>query len=172
MKCDICHKAAATIHWTQVVNGAVRSMHLCEACARERGINLEDPGSLNELLANMGLATEAPPPASEGPEPCCSSCGLTMREFRKAGRLGCPSCYGSFSSELEQLFQQMQRGERHTGRRPPGAVVSVPSVDPADVQRALEQAIAEERFEDAARLRDHLAALRRRPTPPAGEGGS
>lgn len=167
MKCGMCGAAEATVHLTQVAEGKVRSVHLCEACARKNGINIENPMSLSDLFFGLGLTPASESGGTDSPGPgtarACPSCGATLMDFKTSGRLGCPSCYSAFESELEGLIRQMHRGDRHVGRRPAtgsGPDESTPRETVDELQRQLEQAVAEERYEDAARLRDRIAALR------------
>jgi protein arginine kinase activator len=43
MKCMFCDRQA-TVHLTDIVNKKKRQAHLCEECARERGLLPEQPG--------------------------------------------------------------------------------------------------------------------------------
>ncbi len=167
MKCGMCGAAEASVHLTQVADGKVRSVHLCEACARKSGINIENPMSLSDLFFGLGLAptseADGTGAGASGVGRSCPSCGSTLADFKTTGRLGCPVCYGAFEAELEDLIRQMHRGDRHVGRRPAavsGTGESSPAETVENLQRQLEQAVAEERYEDAARLRDRIAALR------------
>jgi len=38
MLCDECKKNEAIIHFTQIVNNKVSKYHLCQECAKEKGI--------------------------------------------------------------------------------------------------------------------------------------
>ena len=65
MACDQCREREAVIHLTQIVNDQVTTLHLCERCAAEKGV--ESPGSvaktpLGSFLAAMGKEDEAPAP--------------------------------------------------------------------------------------------------------------
>ncbi|HEY8506602.1 MAG TPA: UvrB/UvrC motif-containing protein, partial [Gemmataceae bacterium] len=77
--------------------------------------------------------------------------------FQAAGRLGCPHDYEAFGTALAGLLERIHRADRHGGkvpRRHPGG--------DAELRRQLRRAVREERFEDAARLRD---LIRRRQAP-------
>ena len=41
--CEQCHEREAVIHLTQIVNEQVTTLHLCERCAAEKGV--ESPGA-------------------------------------------------------------------------------------------------------------------------------
>lgn len=179
MLCDICHQRDATIHLTQVINNDVRKLHLCEACARESGVDVDTP-SLTELLLGFGESAEPSVPAKGR---VCPACKLRQSDFKKTGRLGCPECYEAFEQELSPMLRAMHRRVQHVGKHPsrtpaapapakpsaprkaaPAPVeVSKPAQGPEDIaelQRALEAAVAREEYEEAARLRDRIAAAR------------
>jgi protein arginine kinase activator len=83
-------------------------------------------------------------------------------DFKKTGRLGCPTCYETFQDELTPLLRAMHRHERHAGKVP--SVEGQKQKHSADVEalnRALDKAISAEHFEEAARLRDELKGLRK-----------
>ena len=56
--------------------------------------------------------------AGGGAEIKCARCGFTQADFKKAGRLGCPECYQTFSEALEGLLKTMHKGTRHVGKAP------------------------------------------------------
>jgi len=37
MKCDVCSKEA-TVFLTQIINGQMTNVNLCEACSKEKGV--------------------------------------------------------------------------------------------------------------------------------------
>lgn len=161
MKCEICQQQEATIHLTQVVDGAVKKIHLCEACAAENGFDVHGPMSITDILLGLGGGgVEAPQVRST--ERSCPRCHMRRADFKKTGRLGCPICYETFQDELTPLLRAMHRHERHTGK--------VPSIEGREqkhtsevnaLNRALEKAIGAEKYEEAARLRDELKDLRK-----------
>ena len=54
MLCQICSKANATVHLTEIINDQMTEIHLCEKCAKEKGIaGLGQPFGLQDLLAGL-----------------------------------------------------------------------------------------------------------------------
>lgn len=163
MKCDRCHKAEAVLQWTQVVDGVVRSVHLCEECARKSGVNLDDPMSaMPNPLFDLGQPSAISHEAPAGAGRACPECHTTFAQFRKSGRLGCPGCYAAFAEELDPLLKQMHPGDHHVGRVPPDgrAAAETTARDLERLHEELSRAVAEERYEDAAKIRDRIAAMR------------
>ncbi len=159
MQCDLCGERAATVHLTEVVNKQSRELHLCEPCAREKGVKMDSPFGFAELLS--GLADLETQPATTGAKvTACPQCGMRFEEFRKSGRLGCGACYEAFRRQLEPLLTRLHGAGRHAGRAP--AATSAAAKRQADLEglkARLRQAVRAEAFEEAARLRDQLRKL-------------
>ena len=51
-KCDVCDKKA-TVHLTEIVDDQVTEMHLCEECAKEKSVQMEQQFGLADLLAGL-----------------------------------------------------------------------------------------------------------------------
>src|SRR5918995_3595776 len=119
MSCEQCHEREAVIHLTQIVNEQVTTLHLCERCAAEKGV--ESPGSqpktpLGTFLAAMGqeLPEQAPAPRSGD---TCPRCGGSLQDFPGRGRLGGPHCYRSFEVPLRDLLRRLHGSTHHVGER-------------------------------------------------------
>jgi len=164
MKCEKCKKNEASIHLTQVMNGHVKKLNLCQECAMKNGIDLNAPISITDIL--MGLGVEGKKIDEEDatlPEfdLSCSRCSMTRAEFKKRARLGCPECYNAFFGELSALTKAMHHSSQHVGKIPArqGSEARVVA-KVAILQKEIESAIAKENYEQAAVLRDQINALR------------
>ena len=156
MKCQICKSNDATIHFKQIVDGEARELMVCEACAIENGFDVKSPLSMTDFLFGMGMTDAAAQDAQSGAG-ACPECGLTLAEFRKGVRLGCPTCFEAFRGEIEKYLQTMHKGIRHVGKIPQRELRDARL---AGMERELEQAVGRQDFEEAARLRDAIQALR------------
>jgi protein arginine kinase activator len=169
LSCDQCREREAVIHLTQIVNEQVTTLHLCEKCAAEKGV--ESPGSavktpLGSFLAAMGKGAEQPPTARSADT--CPRCGASFQDFRETGRLGCPDCYRAFESPLRDLLRRLHGSTHHLGERyaeraapptPPPAPDLAVRPDAADLREQLRLAVETENFELAAELRDRLRVV-------------
>ena len=93
MLCDNCGERAAAIHLTQIVDNTVTTMHLCEQCAAEKGVETGASVAkfpLGDFLASLGKAGGAEA-AEGGAAVQCPACGGTLQDFRQTGRLAAPS---------------------------------------------------------------------------------
>lgn len=170
MRCEYCGEQDATVHLTQIMEGETKKLHLCMDCASKNGINVDEPVSLTDLLLKVEQAAGAGEAESGKADKSCPQCHMRLGDFKKTSRLGCPACYDAFAGELEPLLFGLHKSKSHSGKAPAGIRVDRDRLDRAEeLSVRLKAAIAAERFEEAARLRDDLRRLRAET--PGGESG-
>jgi len=163
-KCLRCTKQA-TLHITELKGGKSVSLHLCETCAQEY-LNTVEVGGIPEEYGET-YSSSAPSSKSESEEDfpdagakACPSCGITFKQFRSQGRLGCPRDYEVFHDELVPLLESIHGETQHVGKFPPK--VSENSRRQHELIRLkneLKSAVEEERYEAAASLRDQIQTI-------------
>lgn len=159
MKCEICRKNPATVRYTEVVNKKVMKMNLCEDCAKKKGVSIQAPFTIADLLS--GLA-DAGMKAENDAGKACPACGLTYGDFKKTGRLGCDACYTAFEKGLRGLFETIHKSTNHTGKVPSRAKGKVDDLRLLEeLESGLREAVAREDFEKAAKLRDRIQELKK-----------
>jgi len=170
--CQLCPSPEATVHLTEIAaDGSRQELHVCRACISR--LNLRPEVEAPDL-AEIRLRAE---PAAESPaEPplLCDHCGLSLASYADTNLFGCPGCYESFDTAVVALLERYHGAAAHQGRRPViEAAAAEPAPEPpprrprtrsaaarrAALEARLRAAVEEERFEDAARLRDELKAL-------------
>ena len=155
IKCDKCNKPA-TIHITEIVEGSPLEFHLCEDHARQQlsPEQAADPPSVGaKALAKLAKAKGT----GELDKQSCPVCGLSFREFRNSGRLGCPHDYEVFQSERMPLLENIHGDTQHSGKVPKRAPADRKRhADLIKLRQSLRQAVADENYEEAARLRDRI----------------
>ena len=163
MSCEQCHEREAVIHLTQIVNEQVTTLHLCEKCAAEKGV--ESPGAapktpLGTFLAAMGEELGEQTPAPKTGE-ACARCGGSLQDFRESGRLGCSDCYRSFEVPLRDLLRRLHGSTHHMGERyaERGAATNGEGQRASELREQLRLAVETENFELAAELRDRLRVM-------------
>lgn len=157
MVCDACKKNEAVVHFTQIVEGKVLKVDLCEPCAKAKGMQDVAGFSLSDLLVGLGSAEEM---KAEGPSVRCAVCGFTQADFKKTGRLGCSACWETFEAGLAQVLKAMHKSDRHVGKVPSKAAHTVVIRDQIkELTDALDQAVREEKYEEAAQIRDQIREL-------------
>lgn len=174
MKCDVC-ESEATVFLTQIINGQMTTVNLCDACSKAKGVTDEAGFGLAEAFLS-GATAEVP-----STEAVCDSCGFTASQLKKIGRMGCPECYSTFREGLDHLLRAMHKGTRHVGKVPASIQISAPKessppppaapkpraskkaapppVSIAQLREQLEAAVRDERYEDAAALKKEIERI-------------
>lgn len=177
MKCDRCDRPATIEEVTKVGSSYVYK-HLCEACAAREGLAGVPPLATVTVTHAIEGASAVLNEVPAGPG-ACAGCGLTFAQFRSTGRVGCPSCYEAFEPRLGPMIERAQDGgTHHVGKVPRRVAESAGGSDRAEalarllgsarereikleqLRRQLESALAGERFEQAAMIRDEIRRLR------------
>ena len=58
MFCDVCKSKESTVFLTQIVEGKMQKVNLCESCSKEKGVNDPTGFALADLLLGLGAAHE------------------------------------------------------------------------------------------------------------------
>jgi protein arginine kinase activator len=166
MKCDFCD-SKATVFLTQLVEGQMKKVCLCDSCAKERGVTDPTGFSLADLLLG-GVPATAPvagakpksAPSQAGGVKRCPSCGFSLEDLRRVRRFGCSECYDVFHDEIAPMLCGMHKGVSHVGRVPEGLMaMQFRHKRLEELRNRLEQAIAAENYEEAAGIRDEIRNL-------------
>ena len=176
MICENCGKRQANVSYTQIINGDKKEMHLCEECSEKLGIGNMDfkmPISFSSFLGDFFDDFENNsflPEFNPVKELKCDKCGMTFEEFMNTGKFGCSNCYDAFETKIDPILKNIHGANRHVGRL--GEITTTSKVN-AKKETKVEQdnneqiqinklkedlklAIKEERYEDAAKLRDEI----------------
>lgn len=161
-KCLRCTKQA-TLHITELKAGKSISLHLCETCAQEY-LSTVEVGGIPEEYGNTYSPSEKEgsleEEASETGARSCPYCGITFKQFRSQGRLGCPRDYEVFHEELLPLLESIHGETQHVGKFPPK--VSENSRRQHELIRLkneLKSAVDDEQYERAAQVRDQIQVI-------------
>lgn len=161
MYCDECHLRPVTVKIQIANQGQVVERALCQLCGLKYGAGANAPLAAPmpfALLSGMLGPTQGAP-ALPGPARCIR-CGYPFHQFQQTSMLGCAECYASFAPQLEVILRRSQGGSvQHGGKTPARIAGALDQRRAIETLRAnLETAIKEQRFEDAARLRDEIRA--------------
>ena len=182
MLCSNCGKNEANVHYTHVVNGNKTEYNLCDECAKKLGIDDIDfsmPISFSNFLSDFFEDDSLLPSMAGLGSGKCPKCGLTYDEFAKKGKFGCGECYNTFASRIESVLKNLHGSAKHRGRAPKGLIegqstkelknnniVQSKTREVDDTDKKIEKlnndiklAIKEERYEDAAKIRDEIKKI-------------
>src|ERR1700740_2432215 len=145
MICDVCKTHTATVYLTQIVDGNMKKINLCESCSKEKGVADPTGFALADLLLGLGENQQVEQVAQTEH---CPVCGFTQTDFKKTGRLGCSSCYDTFAEGLASLLKAMHKGTEHVGKIPERAQRALKLSDRMrNLNENLQKAVAEENYE-------------------------
>ena len=176
MLCQNCGKNEVTFRYTQVINGVKKEMNLCDNCARELGLkdmNFSMPISFSNFLSDFfnDYSDNLLPSFMGTQVKECNNCGTTFDEFLNTGEFGCSDCYDIFEDRISPILKNLQGANRHIGRGYREITPSTAnkekvrkSVDKKEsklekLQKDLQKAIKEEKYEEAAKIRDEIKAM-------------
>ena len=95
------------------------------------------------------------------------------------GKFGCAECYDTFSNKLDSILKNLHGTSKHIGRKPKNIVKAIDTQSTQKEEKAkktekkvdekqekinklnkdLQKAIKDERYEDAAKIRDEIKKL-------------
>lgn len=159
MLCEKCGKNTATTHIRSVVNGVVSEKNLCAHCAAQEGVGSIGHNSLAQMLSSMfGDALTMGSVTAKTHCPCCNS---TFSDIAESGKVGCSECYKTFYDELLPYLKRVHGSTAHAGKIPNRApLAELPKEDSVnDLRMLLNRLVSEEKFEEAAVIRDRIKDL-------------
>lgn len=187
MLCDNCGKREANVRYSENINGRRKELNLCEECSQKLGISHMDFSMPIDFSSFFGefmedFATpEFMPLLNEIKALKCNNCGSTFEDIANTGRLGCGNCYDVFEERLDPIIRRMQGANRHVGRvgkiidskinekianqstqkkeKPNKLEDNKKENQLEKLQEQLKQAIKEEKYEEAAKIRDEIKKI-------------
>lgn len=180
MLCENCGKREANVRYSENINGVKKEMNLCEECSKRLGIteqrvfrmpSLDFSNFFGSFLEDFASMPNFIPLLEQVKDVKCESCGYTFNDIVNSGRYGCANCYDVFEDRMEPILKKLQGANRHTGRLGKISDNNVKFDKTSDnnvenenngkskLEEELKKAIKEERYEDAAKLRDEIKKM-------------
>ena len=174
MLCQNCGKNEANFRYTQIINGVKKELILCQECARKLGVDKIDlPMNFSSFLGDFfnDYAENSLLPSFSTNDVKCKTCKMTYNDFINTGMFGCSDCYDTFSGPIDSILKNLHGTSRHIGRGIKSKNENIERVKPKkqskdtkqdklqDLQKELDKAIKEERYEDAAKIRDKIKEI-------------
>ncbi len=180
MLCDNCGKREANVRYSENINGRKKELHLCEECSKKLGIENMDfnmpidfSSFFGGLLEDFGT-NDFMPLFNEVKQLKCDNCGYTFEDIVNTGKLGCENCYSVFEDRLDPIIKKIQGSNKHVGRT--GKIIDSKISEKINnkdsktennkdvskvekLQNDLKKAIKEEKYEEAAKIRDEIKKI-------------
>ncbi len=163
MKCDICGNNKAVIHIQQIAGNEEINLSICEKCAKEKGLTINNSElniNLKNLLKNFAEIKKAV--GEKDSIKICHTCGKTLEDLKKTGKTGCSGCYIEFSKYIASFLKTNAGSVGYKGKYPFKInILSQKIKKMNNLQSLLKQAVKNEKFEEAAYLRDKIKLMER-----------
>ena len=175
MLCQNCGKNEANFRYTQIINGVKKELILCTDCARKLGVdNIDIPINFSSFLGDFfnDYAENSLIPSLSSSNTKCKTCGMTYDDFINTGMFGCSDCYDIFSNPIDSLLKNLHGTSKHIGRgiknlnadnnqkvKPKKQGKDKKQDELDDLKKQLDKAVKEERYEDAAKIRDKIKEI-------------
>lgn len=158
MLCQNCGKNEVNFRYTQVINGEKREIALCDKCAKKLGLESLDFSKEIEDLFNMSFAESFLP----------SFARTNMLGSRNLGTIFNNDIFSNqFFGEVSQEPEQIETTSSLSDAEKQDVLKDIENATKKNKQEnkkqklesELEKAIKEERYEDAAKIRDEIKKL-------------
>lgn len=180
MLCENCGKREANVRYSENINGVKKEMNLCEECSKRLGVtdqmdfrmpSLDFSNFFGSFLGDFASMPNFMPLLEQVKDVKCESCGYTFNEIVNSGRYGCANCYDVFEDRMDPILKKLQGANRHTGRlgkisdnnvkfdKTSDKKVEKENNEKDKLEQELKKAIKEERYEEAAKLRDEIKKM-------------
>lgn len=170
MLCENCKQRQANVKYTQIINGVKKEMHLCEKCSKEFGVNNMDfnmPINFSSFFGDFlnDYNENFMPLISKPNNQQCDKCKMTYDEFVSQGKFGCDRCYEVFSDNIDPILKRLHGNNRYVGRKAilnNSTPIKTEKTEKktkeddkiSDLKAELRKMIKEEKYEEAAKIRD------------------
>lgn len=163
MLCEKCGQQDASVKFVQIENNKRTEHYLCKNCAQGQ-TNFTLGLDLQQLLSTMFQPGTLTPKVDQSQsKKQCDTCGRTLFDIQKNGRLGCGTCYDVFQGELHSVLRKIHGSNSHSGKVP---VRALPQVHLGrlieETRQKLEESVRLEKYENAAKYRDEIRLLEAR----------
>lgn len=156
MKCERCSLRSATHVFVEITRDERKEMRVCESCAWTLAIALPKETSV-KILPHK----KTTPGGKENLDLVCPRCGRHYVDVKKNLLVGCSECYAAFLENLRAFLKKLHDEEvRYRGQ--------IYTHDPhrrkllerrQALLKQLEEMVTQERFEEAARIRDTVQQI-------------
>lgn len=159
LSCDVCGKPA-NVHLTQVMNGQMVQIHLCESCAHKQGLTILKEFLAKQFSGELHQAKIYKTSKSRFSSQTCPKCHYNAHLLKKSKRLGCAECYQHIPN-IAKYVDQSHKKTIYRGKCPPNILQRQNAHKQIlSLEQQMRLAVNEERYEDAANHRDELKKVK------------
>lgn len=170
MRCNICKKDNAIIHIREYTDIGVRRINLCLECALKRGLNTA-VDNIDLLLADIIKKVLNIPSnrnkvgkksSRQNITIVCPSCGMSLHNFSKELKVGCPICYTVFEKIIDLIIYNYNNSLSYLGKLPDDIKkVTIQRSKLKRLKRELKESLDLEEYMKAAVIRDEIKEIKK-----------
>ena len=167
MLCEKCGKREAEVHVKQVFNQQVRECNFCRECAKESGHmdilknSFDGFFSFNGDDLNMFFNPLLKKDKNDARQERCPGCSRLYKDFAGSAKAGCAQCYTTFFAQMTDIISGFHHSLEHTGKIAKNAGKDAKKRNMINkLKLKLEEAVKNEEYEVAAKLRDEIKSLK------------
>ena len=148
MICQNCGQHEATICVVKIAKNKMEKKYICQACANK--INNMDK-NLNQVLTPfLGDLFDEGQSFKDINDQLCPTCGQSRRNWQETGQFNCRECYNFLDIDKEHIGKVPKKDKEEL------YLINIIK----EKEKDLKKMIAEERYEEAAVLRDEIKGLK------------
>ncbi len=160
MLCSNCSSKEAAFHYKYIKNGVKSEIHLCSDCAKELGYIKENDSFFNPISLLGEFFSSPSLSHNKSADTRCNVCGTSFEEIRRNGFLGCDKCYEVFSNPIDTILSRIQPSTVHKGKLSGSEGKKIERDNTLkNLKEELQKAILNEKYEEAAVIRDKIKAF-------------
>ena len=157
-RCEKCG-APSVYHSKLIINGVGKDTNLCRDCAIKEGVfNNQSTSMFDDILSSFSSFWGL----EETNDLVCPVCKTSLKEFKTTGLLGCNNCYEVFREEINNIVKKIAPFEKHKqdAIKPKEIKQKLTKEEQiAELRTQMKQAVSEERYEDAAKIKKQITKL-------------
>lgn len=180
MLCEYCGRREATVQYIQIINGNRQELHLCSKCGSELGVDdfnmpIDLSNFFGEIFGDYNI-----PLLNTEKKLVCENCRTSFDEFLNTGKMGCANCYKTFEKKLIPILKRLQGGTEYLGDSNRDTTIGKLSLKEENkgkdqitiLEEKLKKCIKDENYEEAAKFRDKIKAIKEEKNELNKEGGN
>jgi len=154
--CPDCAPPMPKPGWEEVMGKLLHDLHVdqmfdpAKLALLKSGI--QDKEDLGNFLTELLQKPDFDPNLTK-----CPKCEAPLKEIMENGKAGCPTCYEVFKPFFGVLAHKIHHARKHVGKKPKNVALAE---NVEKLQEQMQTAVAEEKYEEAAKIRDKIRDIR------------
>lgn len=176
MLCENCHLNEAEVKLTVKSKNGTSEKWVCPVCAQGENpwnqnytshhqyqYDIEEAFVVKQILQHLatkhGIDFQN---VAFQEEKQCPTCHMTLKDIAHVGKFGCAQCYATFKDDIIDIVRRVQGGQyEHVGKTPHSSHQKLAIKKQIEEKsQYLNVLIDEQKFEEAALVRDEIKALK------------